>query len=144
MSFGMLSFVDPENHVLDEGVDTPRGRGTFRGVYGLLQNKGFLMFGKRKSCAKLVGPILMIYTSYDVSLRKEVSVAPHLRGIISETYIFGSCIFKPCKLVQHESWRHLSNTIEPSTCGGDAAFCQNTLTTCYVICNKLFFVVIGL
>jgi len=27
-------------------------------------------------------------------------------------------------------WRHLANTIEPSMCGGDAAFCQVTLTTC--------------
>jgi len=29
-------------------------------------------------------------------------------------------------------WRHLSNTIEPCMCGGDAACCQITLTTCSV------------
>ena len=28
-------------------------------------------------------------------------------------------------------WRHLANTIEPSTCGGDAACCQITLATYY-------------
>ena len=28
-------------------------------------------------------------------------------------------------------WRHLANTIESSVCGGDAALCQITLTTCY-------------
>jgi len=28
-------------------------------------------------------------------------------------------------------WRHLANTIEPSMCGGDAALCQITLSTCY-------------
>ena len=28
-------------------------------------------------------------------------------------------------------WRHLKNTTEPSMCGGDAALCQITLTTCY-------------
>jgi len=28
-------------------------------------------------------------------------------------------------------WRNLMNTIEPSVCGGDAALCQITLTTCY-------------
>jgi len=28
------------------------------------------------------------------------------------------------------NWRHLTNTIEPSVCGGDAACCQITLTTC--------------
>jgi len=29
-------------------------------------------------------------------------------------------------------WRHLKNTTEPSMCGGDAALCQITFTTCYV------------
>jgi len=28
-------------------------------------------------------------------------------------------------------WHHLANATEPSICGGDAAFCQITLTTCY-------------
>jgi len=27
--------------------------------------------------------------------------------------------------------RHLNDTTEPSMCGGDAALCQITLTTCY-------------
>jgi len=27
-------------------------------------------------------------------------------------------------------WRHLANANELSVCGGDAAFCQITLTTC--------------
>ena len=27
-------------------------------------------------------------------------------------------------------WRHLANTTEPSVCGGYAALCQITLTTC--------------
>ena len=27
-------------------------------------------------------------------------------------------------------WCHLANTIEPSVCGGDAALCQITLSTC--------------
>jgi len=27
-------------------------------------------------------------------------------------------------------WHNLVNTIEPSVCGGDAALCQITLTTC--------------
>ena len=29
-------------------------------------------------------------------------------------------------------WRHLANTVEPSMCGGDAACCHITLTTCFV------------
>jgi len=28
-------------------------------------------------------------------------------------------------------WRHLANTTEPFVCGGDAALCQITFTTCY-------------
>ena len=28
-------------------------------------------------------------------------------------------------------WRHLKNTTEPTMCGGDAALCQITLTTCF-------------
>ena len=28
-------------------------------------------------------------------------------------------------------WRHLKNTTKPSMCGGDAALCQISLTTCY-------------
>jgi len=31
-------------------------------------------------------------------------------------------------------WRHLKNTTEPSMCGGDAALCQITLTTCIAVC----------
>jgi len=34
-------------------------------------------------------------------------------------------------------WRHLSNTIEPSVCGGDAALCKITLTICHYITKKI-------
>jgi len=30
-------------------------------------------------------------------------------------------------------WRHLANTVEPSICCDNAALCQITLTTCYVL-----------
>jgi len=32
--------------------------------------------------------------------------------------------------------RHPANTTEPSVCGGDAALCQITLTTCYTAYGK--------
>jgi len=67
MPYGMLSRVDPRNDVLDEGADAETGRGTFRGVTGPLQR-----LGKRVSSAKTGGPILTIYSSYDVLLHKEV------------------------------------------------------------------------
>ena len=30
-------------------------------------------------------------------------------------------------------WCHLTNTTEPSVCGGDAALCQITLTPCLLL-----------
>jgi len=30
-------------------------------------------------------------------------------------------------------WRHLSNTMEPSVCGGDAVLCQFPLTACFSV-----------
>jgi len=35
-------------------------------------------------------------------------------------------------------WRHLLNTTAPSTCAGDAAFCQITLTTRYYYSHLLY------
>jgi len=46
-------------------------------------------------------------------------------------WVQGSCI----RWDTH--WRHLANTIEPSVCGGYAALCQFTLTTCYVMAYSL-------
>jgi len=34
-------------------------------------------------------------------------------------------------------WRHLANKTEPSVCGGDAALCQITMTTCWNTCHYL-------
>jgi len=36
-------------------------------------------------------------------------------------------------------WRHLSNTIELSVCGRDAAVCQITLTTCWYLLHHVHF-----
>ena len=33
-------------------------------------------------------------------------------------------------------WRHMANTTETSMCGGDAALCQITFTTCYYYCKS--------
>ena len=48
-----------------------------------------------------------------------------------------ACVRWGCNL----HWRNLTNTIQPSICGGDAACCQITLTTCYYYvqaCQKVF------
>ena len=45
----------------------------------------------------------------------------------------------PQRLNQSGFWRPLANTIELSVCGGDAALCQITLTTCLLLlCWVLF------
>ena len=38
--------------------------------------------------------------------------------------------------IRDAHWRYLANTTEPSMCGGDAALCQITLTTCYYRCCR--------
>jgi len=38
-------------------------------------------------------------------------------------------------------WRNLANITEPSMCGGDAAFCQNTLTTCFICSRKHSYII---
>jgi len=48
-----------------------------------------------------------------------------LRDVAMAT-IFGF-LYMGCTL------RHLANTTEPSVCGGDAALCQITLTSCYIL-----------
>ena len=35
-------------------------------------------------------------------------------------------------------WRHLKNMTEPSICGGDAALCQITLTTCHQLVSARY------
>ena len=35
-------------------------------------------------------------------------------------------------------WRRLANTTEPSVCGGDAALCQITLSTCLIVLRMEF------
>ena len=36
------------------------------------------------------------------------------------------------------AWRHLLNTIAPSMCGGDVAFCHTTLSTCLNLLYVVF------
>jgi len=88
---GMLSHVDPENHVLDRGADAAMGRGTFRPVYCPLQSMGFWGLAKRVSCAKMVGPILTICMSYDLFLCKEVLLGIAIRLLP----IYGVSLSKP-------------------------------------------------
>jgi len=63
MPFGMLSRVDQRNHVLDESAAALTGRGTFKGMSGLLHSIGFWELGKKVSCAKTGGPILTVCKS---------------------------------------------------------------------------------
>jgi len=52
--------------------------------------------------------------------------SPQVRRDVATATIFGF-------LYMGAHWRHLANTAEPSVCGGDAALCPITLTTCIYI-----------
>jgi len=58
-------------------------------------------------------------------------------GLWSWTAVWdaNSCGLKEAR-VGGAHWLNLANTIEPSVCGGDAALCQITLTSCYRLCTK--------
>ena len=60
----------------------------------------------------------------------------HLSVYVKVTQQGAAPVWFGCHLVCNRfgaHWRHLSNTIEPSMCCGDAALCQITPTTCYVV-----------
>jgi len=40
---------------------------------------------------------------------------------------------KKARIKRIARWRHVVNTIEPSVCGGESAFCQVTLTASYLL-----------
>jgi len=70
------------------------------------------------SCAKMAEPIdLPFRLLYRVGRRK------HKRNRIRQD--------APICPHWRTHWRHLANTTESCFCGGDAALCQITLTTCY-------------
>jgi len=71
-------------------------------------------------------------------LRAKRSRSGHVRtcpavGIFKVTQQGAELVQCGCRLGVPDSgahWRHLTNTIERSVCGGDAALCQITLTAC--------------
>jgi len=103
MPFRTLSRVNPRNHVLDGDRDSQ-----LEGA--ILKREGMPQHVRRYSdvsCVKTTEPIEMPFGLWTrVGRRKHVL---HVRA----------------------HWRRLANTTEPSVCGGDAALCQITLTTCY-------------
>jgi len=118
-------------------ADGLTGRGTFRGVYDPLQSIVFGGLGKTVNCAKTVGPILMIYTSQDVLLCKEVpfgdrdETAPHLRGIITQHLHFGGVNRRfRAKLVKYQ---HLH--IIEATASIPTKFCTSIKTPPNTLCG---------
>jgi len=96
MPFGMLSGVGPRKYVLDGGRDTPCAREILR-VKGASHCKAYWPFA----------------VSYPKKTAEPIEIP------------FGIWTWVgPRKLVLDigAHWRHMANTIEPSMCGGDAAF----------------------
>jgi len=77
MQFGMLSRAGPGNmYYMAWKCKCPHGNGHFLGVSGrlksIVKHRTLGVCYKRVSCAKTDGPILTIYTSHDMFLRKEL------------------------------------------------------------------------
>jgi len=75
------------------------------------------------SAAKTAAPIGMPFGSWAGMGRRN-----HRWGSSGAEDVAMAAIFGFLHMGSH--WRHLANTSEPSMCGGDAALCQITLTTC--------------
>ena len=90
----MLSRVDAGNRILDGAADAPMGVALLGECMAHCKASDFVGLRKRVSCAKTVGLILTIFTSFDVFLCKEVpfgdrdKAAPHLQGIIHQNLYF--------------------------------------------------------
>ena len=97
MSFGLWTRVDPRNHVLDVGPDSPKRRDN---VWG----KDMLVHVRRQSA---------------VSCAKKWLNRPISRLGCVDSGSKESCVTLGAR------WRHLANTLEKSMCGGDAAFLSN-------------------
>jgi len=109
--------VGPGNHVLDEGPDSP-GQAANLGEEEPIVNIGTF-------CCELCKHGIVGSGGPKHSFNRIRQVAP-------------MC---PHRMAH---WRHLANTTEPSVCGGDAALCQITLTTCLSLVRTVALAVIRL
>jgi len=101
MPSGLWTRVGPSYYVLD-GFQIPHVKGSFEGERG--------------------GPLYSIRTVCSELCKNGWSD----RDVVWEVDSGGP---KKHVLDWGEHWSHLANSIEPSVCGGDANYCQNTLTT---------------
>ena len=63
-------------------------------------------------------------------------IAGHVRWSVYSARGRTGPVLMPIGLDLGAYWRNLSNTIGQSVCGGDAALCQITLTTCFFIISR--------
>ena len=83
-----------------------------------------LSMGYNFGCMITSDTLLILGVLVGVKLSEEDIADFELLRDVAMATIFGF-------LYSGSHWRHLKNTTEPPTCGGDAALCQITLTTCY-------------
>jgi len=83
-----------------------------------------------------LGPGHIVLDGDPVGTQPLTAAPPHFRlmsivanGRPSQQLLSSCLLFCICGAY----WRHPVNTTEPSVCGGDAALCQITLTTCYFL-----------
>jgi len=118
MPFGLCTQVGPTKHVL-HGVqiwDHPCERAIIRGK----DIPGHAWRHSAMSCAEVAEAINLQF-----GLWTRVGWRKHKFSRIHQ-------VAQVCPNGRAH-WRHLANTFEPSICDGDAALCQITLTTCFLL-----------
>jgi len=112
MPFGLWAQMGPRNHVLD-GVHIPIRRGILGERAPIVKYRDFLPWAVQK----------LLHQSI-------CRLGCGLGWAKGSTNWIGFARWQMCP-PRRAHWRHLANAIEPSVCGGNAAFCQTTFTTCY-------------
>jgi len=109
MPFGLRTRVGPRKHVL-HGAQIPNRGAIIRGK----DMPGYARWHSAVSCTNMAEPIELPF-----ALWTRVGRRKHKFSRIRQV------------APMYPHWHNLANTIEPSVCGGDAALCQITLTSCF-------------
>jgi len=122
----------PREPCVTWGSRSPMGRGNFEGrkVRSIVKYRGTLRSSVQKRLNRLIR--CLGCGVVDSGGPKEAQVQAYLPcgANVHKFNRYRFCQVAPMCSYGRAHWRHLANMIEPSVCGGDAALCQITFTTC--------------
>jgi len=122
MPFELSARFGSRNHELDMGVHIPHEKGQCWGKgLPMVKYRDFLPWAVQK---RLIRSICRLGCGLGWAEGSTSSI------------VFAR--WRQCALPMWAHCRHLTNTIEPSVCGGDAVSCQITLTTCFKFHARIY------